>query len=276
MTINIDFGVMANANPVVITDFTTITGLSDPQVISGFLMTGWAVGGLTLSRYSGTLPTSGVMSIAITTQLGSEQNGDNPIAGFMDASGNGFALELNGPAVSVLEYINSVRQVGLVAGNATSSFTAGTIIRLDVDLDTGIFTVFNNGVQDGVASSAKTVTDLAPTIGCDTGNLSANGIVTADFEGVPFAANPIITFDMKDAENDNALILNETGLNVTVYDAAGGTELYQTLTATSHASTGVVVIDDDLVGTVGDTVFIVAVRSNGQTVCGNYTVTNGA
>jgi hypothetical protein len=131
-----------------------------------------------------------------------------------------------------------------------------------------------NGVNE---ASWEDTSNTYPTgdvlLGIQSAGVEFNAVTIT---GATVAVNPILTFDMKDAENSNALILSETNLNVTVYDAAGGTELYQTLTATSHASTGVVVIDDDLVGAVDDSVFVVAVRSNGQTVCGYVTVTNGA
>ena len=92
----------------------------------------------------------------------------------------------------------------------------------------------------------------------------------------PFVAapNPILTDTLLDADSANAPLIDETGLTVHVYDTDGGTLLYTTAAATTDGS-GVFTIDDDLVGAVDDTVFVIIKPASGRPVCGTMTVTDG-
>jgi hypothetical protein len=93
-------------------------------------------------------------------------------------------------------------------------------------------------------------------------------------ENFTVTTNPILTDTLLDADSANAPLINETGLTVHVYDTDGGTLLYTTAVATTDGS-GVFTIDDDLVGAVDDTVFVIIKPSSGRPVCGTMTVTDG-
>lgn len=273
--VTIDFSVIADVNPYVDTDFSFLDG--DMQIVSGALK---PVSGLDRAVYIASAPATNVIYSEVT--VAKTGNGDPHGPALIKANGEGFWLRANWTDFHIrkVDAAGAVTTLTIVDAT-TATVVDGDVLRIELDITTNELKSYLNGTLQ------RTTTDTTYTQGGANGNFyaaiigdnaNANGLGSSSFvvgeAGV--VPNPVITFDMKDAENDNALILNETGLNVTVYDAAGGTELYQTLIATSHATTGVVVIDDDLVGLVGDTVFVVAVRSNGQTVCGSYTVTNGA
>lgn len=127
-------------------------------------------------------------------------------------------------------------------------------------------------------------------IGAGVGPSADADIPTSDYEGdvrsgattdigldlysVAVVVNPVLTDTLLDAESSNAAIASETNLTIHVYDTDGGTELYSTAAATTDGS-GVFTIDDDSVGAVDDTPFVVIKRSNGQTACGTMTVVDG-
>ena len=106
------------------------------------------------------------------------------------------------------------------------------------------------------------------------GTIGITATMTIQVDEAGPVINPILTDTLLDAENSNAAVANETNLAIHVYDTDGGTELYSTATATTNGS-GVFTIDDDSVGSVNDTPFVVIKRSNGQTACGTMTVVDG-
>jgi len=134
---------------------------------------------------------------------------------------------------------------------------------------------------DGTIGTTETMTievDLTATsdsldLGWEISSVTTSNALDLVWE--VYAGEPTLTDTLLDAENSNAVIINETDLTIHVYDTDGGTELYSTVAATTDGS-GVFSISDDLVGGIGDTVFVVFKRSNGQTACGTMTVVDGA
>ena len=148
-------------------------------------------------------------------------------------------------------------------GGATLSFSDNFINPLSASEGTA------NGSS---ASKIATTTTEQCTHTLDSAPLRQSALLVEFVEaGVP---NPILTDTLLDAEASNAPLINETSLSVHVYDVDGGTLLYSTATATTDGS-GVFTIDDDLVGAVDDTVFVIVKPSSGRPVCGTMTVTNG-
>lgn len=76
--------------------------------------------------------------------------------------------------------------------------------------------------------------------------------------------NPGLRFDIRDRENNNAILANEVDIGIYVYDDWGGSLLYSTATGGSDVN-GIVVVDDDLVGAVGASVVVLATIAGGQT-----------
>lgn len=131
-------------------------------------------------------------------------------------------------------------------------------------------TEFSQYVSQGTSVSASdgSVAIVTPWVEDAVGG----GIPAMYFESRT-ASGPVENVGLTDTafDENNAPLLNETNIEVVVYDTFGGTELYQTATASTDGS-GVLVIDDDAVGNVSDTVDVAMRRSNGHTVYKTMTV----
>lgn len=168
---------------------------------------------------------------------------------------------------------------------SVSSNTSGTI--------TDISTAFSDADLDGLTYSVSPALPSGMTLNTSTGVISGDGSITQsaaanytfsadDGQGgtpasdvvsieVTALANPGLRLTLRDAENSNAIIINETGLTVHIYDNDGGSELLTTAAETTDGS-GVLEIDSDSIGSIASDIFIVAKRSNGQTCCGTVTI----
>ena len=275
MTINLDFTGLADVDPYVNADFDNLA--TPPKILTGRLVQGgFGTANIGVLRYNGVMPTTGKHRIKLTQSRDSNASSDNAFLYMIDAAGDGFGARINGIGYDVFqvvegdvtsntEYISSVDQ----------THTASDVFELEYDLDANTLQMFFNNVARGNVTAA-TLTGLAPGVGIVWNNAAnARGITTAEFTGLPVASpNPVLTDTLLDAEASNAPLINQTNLSVHVYDTDGGTLLYSTAVATTDAN-GVFVIDDDLVGTVGDTVFVIIKPSAGRPVCGTMTVTDG-
>lgn len=153
----------------------------------------------------------------------------------------------------------------------TESNTYAVALRLASATNITMYRDYDDG-----ASSGSTLNGTSALAASWTDNSSGEYAFSfyAETQAGSVTVNPILTDTLLDAENSNAAVASETNLTIHVYDTDGGTELYSTTTATTDGS-GVFTIDDDSVGSVNDTPFVVVKRSNGQTACGTMTVVDG-
>lgn len=210
------------------------------------------------------------MAAALSLSPG-DSNGNGIVT--LDVTGESSVASNSAPVVNDQTFSVAVSaSIGTVIGTVVATDSDGTVdsyaisgTTLAINSTTGQITLAGIPVLGLVAGTPITATVTVTDNNGDTDTATVTVNVT----------NAVLTDTLLDAESSNAAIANETGLTIHVYDTDGGTELYSTASATTDGS-GVFVVDDDAIGVIDDTVFVVIKRSNGQTACGTMTVVDGA
>lgn len=194
--------------------------------------------------------------------------------------GDWFTISFEAPTAQPNQAPTAANQTFSISENAANGTQIGQLTASDSDgsivnfsLPAGLLATTSGGLltladNSGIVAGTPITATVTFT---DNDGATGTATITVNVTAVQAVVNVGLSFEIRDAENSNALIANETGLDFVIYDGFGGTELLE-VSAVSSSALGVVVIDNNALGDVGDDVFIVAVRSNGQTVCGTETV----
>lgn len=181
----LDFSGLANVNPY--TPPTEINYLNSTsfQIISGTLRPTFGTNGISFLRFNNSA-TTGIIAVHVKQNHDQALFSDNSCPALLNASGNGYILEVNGNLIRLRTVVNFVITAGSSIIALDTQYNVDDVFTLSRDLDSvnGDMSIYLNGYLIGTAQDNTYPTGLGGGFIGIWANSNSSGAVSIGFDGL--------------------------------------------------------------------------------------------